>query len=420
MSRLAYINYEPFRQVIRDRTVTWEPDQTQRPISRLPQIFWSNGESWDEVNHWGLEKANQINIKLETVQSLMKHLYCYATYLEINDLDWRHFPIRASERSIALFRGYLISQVKSGNLESSTASERMRAVIQFYRHADAHDFLNRKTAMWKERSVVIRYFDSAGFKRTLERATTDLAIPNNARPGVTLEDGLLPLSTEHMEQLLGFTSSGQSKELHLMLTIGFFTGARISTITTLRIENLEQALPDPYMKGFYLIRVGPGTGVATKFSVKGDLLVPDFILAELKTYAYSARRLKRESKAKPKDRSVLFLTSRGTTYNQSSVARLMTDLRRQAVGVGLKFTQRFKFHQTRATYGTWLMKLALSVTTESNAIELVKSAMLHKNEAVTWRYIRFISVSKGKEAAANAFTEAFTGMHNRNWDDFVA
>jgi hypothetical protein len=66
------------------------------------------------------------------------------------------------------------------------------------------------------------------------------------------------------------------------------------------------------------------------------------------------------------------------------------------------------------------MKLALSVTTESNAIELVKSAMLHKNEAVTWRYIRFISVSKGKEAAANAFTEAFTGMHNRNWDDFVA
>lgn len=53
--------------------------------------------------------------------------------------------------------------------------------------------------------------------------------------------------------------------------MGFFTGARFGTITSLRVENLEQARPDPYMKGFVLIRVGPGTGVATKFDVAGDL-----------------------------------------------------------------------------------------------------------------------------------------------------
>ena len=46
--------------------------------------------------------------------------------------------------------------------------------------------------------------------------------------------------------------------------------------------------------------------------------------------------------------------------------------------------------------------------------------MLHKHEATTLRYIRFLEVTKGKQEAAAAFAEAFTGLRNRNWNDFDA
>ncbi|WP_191090279.1 site-specific integrase [Dechloromonas sp. CZR5] len=400
-------------------------DPTGRAISRLPQIFWESGEGWAEANHWLLEKATTVGIKIKTVVSLGKHLYSYAVFLENPQeererLDWRHFPVRLADRAVVQFRGHVIKQIERGSLASTTARARMSALIQFYRHAAAHDFVTPETPMWNEKSVVLPYYDSIGFKRALVRIKTDLSISNRARPGTTLEDGLLPLSESHMTELLKFSSCSQTIEMHLMLTIGFFTGARIETITTLRIEDLEQACPDPSIKNFFLIRVGPPTSVATKFSVEGDLLVPDFLLRALKEYGYSTERLKREAKAAPEYRSVLFLTSRSRPYSGESQRRLMTDLRRDAIRAGLKFMQRFKFHSTRATYGTWLMKLTLAVTTVPAAIEFVKNAMLHKDEATTMRYVRFLEVTKGKQEASAAFSAAFTGLHNRNWDQFSA
>lgn len=426
MARLEYIDYKPWREgVDEDGVMTLVSDPLGRAISRLPQIFWASGDGWAEANHWLLEKATTVGIKIKTVASLAKHLYSYAAFLEIpqedrTKLDWRHFPIRLADRAIVRFRGHLMKQIDRGILAPATARARMSAVIQFYRHAEAHEFVTPETAMWKEKSVVLPWYDTAGFKRAMVRIKTDLAIPNRAPLGTNLEDGLLPLSETHMTEVLEFSSQSQTTELHLMLATGFFTGARIETITTLRIENLEQARPDPYMKAFFLIRVGPGTGVATKFDVEGDLLVPDFLLAALKKYAYSTERLKREAKAASENRSILFLTSHGRTYSGESMRRLMTDLRRGAIRAGLKFMQRFKFHETRATYGTWIMKIALSVTTVPAAIAFVKNSMLHKHEATTMKYVKFLEVTKGKQEASAAFSEAFTGLRDRNWDYFNA
>lgn len=421
MARLEFIKYSPWREgVDEDGLLTMVPDSMARHFSRLPQIYWSNGEAWSEVNHFLLDKASTVGIKLATPISLAKHLKAYADFLEREKLDWRHFPIRRDDRAIIRFRGAVVEQRDSGAIGASTASKRMPALIQFYRHADGHDFLFPETPMWSERSVVLPYYDRVGFKRAIVRISTDLAIPNRKRSGSNLEDGLWPLSEKHMTELMEFCSRTQPKELRFMLTVGFFSGARLSTITTLRIENLEQALPDSHMPGFFLIRVGPGTGVATKGDVSGNLLVPDFLLAALKKYAYSVERLKREAKAPPENRSILFLTSRGAPYAGGTVSRLMANLRQDAVRAGLKFMQKFHFHQSRATYGTWLMKLALTVTTVPAAIEFVMSAMLHKDEATTMKYVKFIHNSKGKEEAAKAFSEAFTGLRERNWDQFNA
>ncbi|BBU43329.1 transposase [Pseudomonas putida] len=418
MAFLESVNFIPTHACITHDKLSWVPDVIRSPIPSLPQIFWTTGESWREVNLWVLEKIYNDHASVATVLSLVKHLHAYANFLEDQLLDWRHFPIKLSERATVRFRGYLIGKIEGGDLAPSTARSRISAVIQFYKYASDQRFVESRN-IWRDRIITVRYFDTAGFPRALQRMSTDLAIPNRVAPVVRLEDGLLPLSDSNMTELLELTLAVETEEMHLMLSLGFFTGARLGTVSSLTIECLEQARPDAYIENIYLVRIGPGTGVATKFNVSGELLIPKALFEALKAYAYSIRRLKRESRASPNVRSLIFLTSRGNGYSKTAMGVLMSSLRRKGVKHGLKFMSKFKFHQTRATYGTWLMKLALKVAPTGAAIEFVRNAMFHKHESTTFRYVKFIESTKGKQEAAKAFHEAFSGLHERKWKEFI-
>ncbi|UFS72487.1 site-specific integrase [Geomonas sp. RF6] len=417
MAQLEYINYVPHRAVVLAQRVEWLRDFTH-PLSGLPQIFWSDGTPWAEANHWALDKARSGDVKLKTVQSLMKHLHQYASWIEEGSMDWRHFPMRKSDRVLVVFRGALVAARNAGHLRPSTATARMRAVIQFYRHCNLHNFVTRGAPMWKDKLIVMRYYDSCGFERTMGVLSTDLSIPNRARPGVRLEGGLLPISASEMNELLKFTSENVCEELHLILMTGFFTGARLETITTLRVESLETASTDPLVPGMWKIRVGPGTVVATKGDVSGSILVADQLMRRLMQYAYSSHRIKRVEKAAKEDKSRLFLTRFSNPYGHSAISRGMTELRRIASQHALKFMKNFRFHQSRATFGTWLMSILLGVPgiKVKTAIEFVRDAMLHAREADTMRYITFLEHTRAKIEIANAFSEAFLGIASRLGD----
>lgn len=391
----------------------WVPETSVRSVERLPQIFWHDGQPWSEANLWALEMGRSRDVKLKTITGLMEHLHKYANWLEGEKTDWRHFPKNKAERVLVRYRGELVDSRDRGALSPSTTTARMRAVIRFYRYSAGHHFISRDAPKWQDKVVVVNYFDTVGFERTLQRLTTDVSIPNRARPGVRLEDGLLPLTSEHMMELLTFSKGDASEELHLMMTTGCFTGARIGTITTLRIQALEQAMRDPMVPGMWVVPVGPGTGIATKFDVSGDLMLPDPLMKILREYASSRRHLDRVIKAGQEDKSLLFLTRHGKPYKPTAVDREMVELRRNGMAAGLKFLQRFKFHQTRATYGTWLMSICLKAASVKASIEFVKRAMHHKNEATTFGYITFIEHTKAKIEVANAFAEAFLGIKTR-------
>lgn len=415
MARLERIRYTPMSEVVEGGEVTWIKDVMGREIAKLPQIFWNSGEPWSEANHWALEKATSVRgSHLKTVTSLMKHLAAYASWLERSDIDWRHFPTRLADRSVFRFRGYLVAERSESRLKPSTVTARMRAVIQFYRHAQHHGFVGTSSPLWTDKQVVVRYVDSVGFERSLLRISTELAIPIRARPGTVLEDGLTPLRHEHLEELLAFTREHGPREIHFMLSIGSLTGARIGTIAGLRVKDIERAFPDSQLPSLYCLPVGPVAGIPTKFGVDGNLLVPDFLLEELKGYAYSMSRMARQAIAAKENRGLLFLTSRGNPYESSSFNRLMTDLRR-STSSRMQFMTDFKFHQTRATYGTWLMELALAVTTEAAAVAFVRDAMLHKNEATTLKYVRFRQNAKVKARLSSAFFAVFSGLGARDW-----
>lgn len=416
MARLEYIHYEFFGASLDAKEeLVWEK-QKKKPIDDLPQIFWEDGRGWHEANLWALDRAASNSVDSETTKRTMKHLSQYANFLEAQSTDWRHFPVRKEEQVLRKFRKHLIDEVDNGALMGSTATNCMSTVIQFYRFADAHELVGAGAPMWTDRLAVIPFYDAAGFKRTMVRLSSDLKIPNRKRIGTTLEEGLLPLRKEHMSELLAYTAKHETEEVHLMLSTGFFTGARVGTVTTLTVTSLQTAREDPNTPGVYLLPVGPGTSVATKFSVAGELMVPRTVLHELKAYASSTTRLLREAKAQPCDKDVLFLTRTGQRYAVETVNRLVYEMRKRAVAAELRFMQRFKFHQSRATFGTWLTELLLECGAKTDAIRVVRDAMLHKDEKTTFGYIKFLENTRAKKQAAVAFNEAFTGLLNRNWN----
>lgn len=413
MANLEYIYYTPQRPEIQSGAVKWVLDKAIRNVDRLPQIFWESGEPWREANVWALELCRNRDVKLKTAHSLFEHLHKYAIWLEKERIDWRHFPKTKAERVLDRFRGFLIDSREAGLLKPSTTTTRMNAVIRFYRYAAGRNFVSHDAPKFQDQSVVLRYFDTAGFERTMNRVTTDLSIPNRGRPGLRLEDGLLPISRQHMTELLQFAKENCSEELHLMLMVGFFTGARLGTITTLHLQALENALPDPEVKGMLSIPVGPGTGIDTKFDVHGHLMIPNELMKNLKAYATSRRHLNRVIKAADVNKSYIFLTRHSNPYTIAAVGREMVTLRRSGHAAGLKFLQAFKFHQSRATFGSWLAAVCLEVASVKAAVEFVKRAMHHKEASTTFGYITFLEHTGAKIEVANAFTQAFLGLQTR-------
>ena len=80
----------------------------------------------------------------------------------------------------------------------------------------------------------------------------------------------------------------------------------------------------------------------------------------------------------------------------------------------------FKFHQTRATFGTWLMEVALRVASTKAAVAFVRDAMLHKDEKTTFLYVRFHEEGPVKAAMANEFSAVFSGLVKRDWNQYHA
>jgi len=413
MAWLEYLDYVPHLPEVDSGTIHWRPDSIVRPIVDLPQVFWRDGTPWREVNLWALELGRNREVELKSIGSLIAHLNQYANWLESEQCDWRHFPQTKAHRVLVRYRGVLIDYRDRGRMSPSTVTARMNAVIRFYRYAAVRNFINQDAPKWHDKPVVLRYFDTAGFERTMSRITTDISIPNRARHGFRLEDGLLPLTKQHMTELLQFSKENAAEELYLMLLVGCFTGARIGTITTLSVTALNNAVRDAMVPGMWVIPVGPGTGIDTKYDVSGHLMIPDQLMTTLKAYATSRRHLDRVIKAIDAHKSFLFLTRNSNPYNAAAVDRGMVELRRIGRASGLNFLHKFKFHQTRATYGTWLAMICLENVSVKATIEFVKRAMHHKNESTTFRYINFIEHTNAKIEVANAYTEAFLGLQNR-------
>lgn len=410
MAHLEYISFRAHRSHIENGELTWRSDAHQDLVG-LPAICWEDGEPWREANLWF--RTNVHALDLDTVRTRARAIYAYAKWLEQTSTDWWDFPIKEEDRCLVRYRGFLIKNRDAGRLAPSLATTRMRVAIMFYRWLTSSMLLSPEWPMWRERIVGIRVEDKFGFKRTIDVQSTNLAIPNRARKGVRLEGGLTPVSDSVRQQILELANAECSQELALMLNLGFFTGMRLGTILDLKCRNLERAVLAYGSESLALLAVGPDASppVRTKYSVSGKVWIPKALLDELIAYCSSPRRVLREVKANKENKDSVFLTKNGDPYaslidgSSSAVNVEMSRLRKKAVQLGIT---HFRFHQTRATFGTAVAEIALALGSP-NPVELVREALLHRDEATSLKYIKFVKDSRTKSALGNEFSRMFMG-----------
>ncbi|MBA6100320.1 MULTISPECIES: site-specific integrase [Pseudomonas] len=418
MARLRHIEHFPRQYEILGENVVWTETKRREPISSMPVLFWNDSSPWREANLWALERADSGDVSIDTVRSNMTSLLMYANWLEASGTDWWHFPLKKSERCLVMYRGFVVRQRDNDVIAPSTASQRMRDVISFYRWLRAANFLISDWPLWKEHNISIRFTTDVGFQRTMMIQTTDLAIKNRRRSGVHLEDGVTPVSSVDRDAILEFVKQHGSWEVFLLLTLGFFTGMRIGTLCDLKIDSLRRATREPLAPSLYRIAIGPAARptVKTKYDVSGHCWITaehrDLILR----YADSSRRISRANKAKNYDSELIFLSKNGNPYvrtntqRSSSVNVEMHELRKKAKVHGITAFEGFYFHQTRATFATQLATALLPLVGVAGTVGLVREAMLHRDESTTLKYIKFVQQSPIKEAIANEFTKAFMGV----------
>lgn len=416
MANLEKILYTPFKLEGAESGIQRVPDP-DNAIVGLPQIVWEDQTPWREANLWALERSVG-GADSKTTMSCITHLHAYAKWLESQKVDWWHFPAREADRCLTRFRGYVIAARNSGELAPSTASQRMSAVIRFYKWLSTSHLLSTDWPMWTDRQVGIRLVDGFGFSRTMMVSSTNLAIPNRKVPGEKLEDGLIPLSIKDAHAVIKAAKEHGNYELYLMLKLGFGTGMRIGTICDLRIATIERAVPDPTFPGFNKLAVGPGAHprVHTKFGVTGQIWISDEDLQLLRDYTFSPKRLKRQAKAKAENRDLIFLSKNGNAYGEGDgnasrgISVQLGRLRKEGLRNGIRALRDFRFHQSRCTFATELARVALKMGSVGMAVQLVRQALLHKSEKTTLTYIRFVEKTEVMSEMADAFTRAFLGL----------
>lgn len=414
MARTEFITYSPHGPEVVAGKITWVP-LASGAIKGLPQICWDSGEPWREANLWLLRTAQGRDI--ETVRSHAKALQAYAQWLESTTplIQWWHFPVHEKDRCLVRFRGHLIRERDKGNLAPSTASSRMRSVVQFYRWVYSEKLFTPQWPMWRERTVTLKLNSTDYLERTVVVATTDLAIPNRKRNSSGLEDGVMPVSPEERDAILSHADMHASTELTLMLRLGFFTGMRLGTICDLKVDTILHAVPEPAVPEARMISIGPGARppVHTKGGTSGHITLPAGLHSDLTQYATSLRRLERQTLADGESKSLLFLTRFGNAYvkrkeNKSSAINVeMHKLRSLARSKGLSL-DHFYFHMTRATFACEAMRLALQIE-GIDPIEVVGDMLFHVNRRTTEAYVKYLKKQPIKAAIANEFTRTFLG-----------
>ncbi|ENV69362.1 tyrosine-type recombinase/integrase [Acinetobacter towneri] len=394
----------------------------------FPSIIQGDGHPSEIFNLYLLKKLQQtVQYDFKTFASIAHQLVDFQRFLEDEQLDCLKFHKLKQSNAIFKYRTRLIEQANAGLISVSSARNRINAVVNFYRFLVTEDLVDhqRYGIPFKDVYKYIAVDNEFGARRKMAIKSHDLAIhvPAKAPNPETIADGgeLSPLTVEEQAVVLKALRKS-SREYQLMFYLALFTGARLQTICTLRIKNLIDCEPDSH--GFINLLVGAGTGIDTKFQKSMRLLIPKWLVQDLKIYINSERACQRRQKSNlgDSDENYVFLTKFGTSFYTSKTEQqeLTEQIKASdSSGVRLKLYdgeavrsylkvvllpeirlidpqfKSFRFHDLRASFGMNLLESQLQHLPEGHsamtAVEYVQARMGHTNISTTLQYLNYKS-----------------------------
>ena len=409
----------------------------------FPVIIQGNGEPWEIGNLYLVHKLqNENHYESRTYRGIADHLLDYLRFLEDSQLDFLYFPQNNRLKVTYRYREHLIDQAVRGEIGAGTGTARINAVVKFYREIIESRIVGEAKLGVQPFQDVYKYIKTLnryGIAGAVKVKSHDLAIKKQTPavlPDRIVDGGYLrPLDVEDQEIILRSLLLS-SREYQLMFYFALFTGARIQTVCTLRISSLNGAFDKDDM---LRLKVGVGTGIDTKGGRQMVLLVPGWLIRDIKVYVKSEEAVKRQSRAfyRESDENYVFLSKNGNPY-YTSKKEIIDRERAQRYGSGgggenanmaplqdgaaiRQFIseillpriysdnenfQKFTFHDLRATFGMNLLESLLGSKGDDRVTEVldeVQQRMGHKDKKTTLQYLNFKSRLKRKNSVQSKF-----------------
>ena len=404
------------------------------------------GKPWGLATNFLLDRLEgESRPNMVSFQSLADDLGAFKEWLDQSDepdellLD---FPMMKLRRCTYRYNGHLKQQMFAKEVAPGTARRRMSTVIAFYRWLIREEVFEPENEPWEERGFSLTFKSDYGAVIIKKGVTTDVGIKvvkaEDALEDTILDGGKLrPLPKDEQQWVMEALNTLANPEMYLICLLMIATGARVQTATTLRLKYFTGKTPafaNSLSGGgsVFKLKCGPSTGIDTKGDKQGLLQIPIPLYEALRTYALSARATRRREAAFGGDtgEQYLFLTQQGSPYYQSKDEALKFDPEftgryRKSGGTIRQFlTERliphvrknhdpkfhFRIHDLRATFGMNHTDIQMDLVdtgkaTLSQARNIVRQLMWHKNSATTDLYLDYRRRLEQVYAAINGYGE---------------
>lgn len=415
--------------VLRKTTPT---DFPVEQYSHFPAVIDDKGIPWPPANLYLLSKLENINTpNAKTLESIANDLVVFKRFLIQKDIEYDHFPKRKLTRPTYLYRAYLVTQVREGQISVNTAKRKISSIVGFYRWLQYQTSFNIKYPAWSESERYISFQDEYGFTQSKSVKQTDLSLkllPTKHTEGINDGGKLKPLNKSEQRELAIALKAIGNIEVTLMFLIALTSGARIQTVCTLRLNILNS---QQHHTGLFVIHTGGNTLIDTKLNKPITLLVPEWVVIKLRVYANSIRAKKRRSLSKHYQddfqSQYLFLTKTGkpyyvsekdpkiTNYNQPPKGDAIRQFIKTTLSKQLANKFSFRFHDLRATFGLnlveeFLSRLDRGEISRIDLLMLVKERMAHSRLETTEGYLNYRVHNKLIVKAQNEYELFLKGL----------
>lgn len=447
------ITFEPIKESV------WNPlaDNDQIPFFKnMPMIIKGDGEPWDLGNLYLInlfyKKAKVGEPNVTTIRSHADSLLNYLRWIESiqkkgSEIHVLYLPKNESKRVSYRYRRYLLGLIKNNIITSNTASKRMSRVISFYRSCIEDKLVGPNDISnlpFEEVRKTILTTNRVGLQSFIQVRSSNLAIQTtkaNSRVDEVNDEGekLRPLSEEEQTLILRELKETSTRLHQLVFLFALFTGARVQTVGTLKINKFMEAFEKQSHLQEIRINVGRGTEIDTKKDRRYVLHIPTLLASEIVSYINSpiAKKYRQKSYYGDADSNYVFLTKGGEPFYTSKaeiedrkastepwskdsrfkikdgqalrvkVRDLIVKIRRKKPSF-----RSFRFHDLRATFANNFLSARMSIPIEKtlsngkvvditrrNALSETRKRMGHASESTTELYLqRSENIEKEKQA----------------------